>query len=115
MPISLLLNYSLPIVAFELLIVWVWVRLFLEPYFMPRVFHKSFPTMSFADQRSLTNHVVSFTLKLVCFIGAYSVMEVFVFRRPLSTPLKEKNDHHTITNGDILGALVFLFGHHIPS
>ncbi|KDQ59763.1 hypothetical protein JAAARDRAFT_192228 [Jaapia argillacea MUCL 33604] len=103
MSISILLNYSLPVVGIELCLVWLVVRLFLEPYFMPRIFHKSWPTMDVGAQRSLTNHVVSFGLKVICCIGAYSIWETFVRNRPFDTPLyKDQDAFQQMTNGDIL-------------
>ncbi|KIJ26074.1 hypothetical protein M422DRAFT_272890 [Sphaerobolus stellatus SS14] len=102
MGISILFNYSFPIVAIELCLIFLIVRLFLEPVFMHRIFHKSFPTMDVADQRSLTNHVISFVLKLVCFVGAYSALEIFISHKPLGAPLRRPGDERPVTNGDII-------------
>ncbi|KIJ37925.1 hypothetical protein M422DRAFT_259543 [Sphaerobolus stellatus SS14] len=73
------------------------------PHRSPRVFHKSFPTMDVVDQCLLTNHVVSFVLKLVCFVGAYSALEIFISHKPLGAPLRRPGDERPMTNGDILG------------
>ncbi|KDQ57044.1 hypothetical protein JAAARDRAFT_70008 [Jaapia argillacea MUCL 33604] len=105
MSISVLLNYSLPVVGVELCLVWLVVRLLLEPRLMPRLFRDSFSTMDLSAQRSLTNHVVSFGLKVICCIGAYSVFETFIRHKPFDSPLEHHNlqgDYHHMTNGDIL-------------
>ncbi|TFK46147.1 hypothetical protein OE88DRAFT_1037034 [Heliocybe sulcata] len=100
--ISVLLDYSLPVVALELCLVFLITRLFLEPYFMPRVFGKTYLDMDVGARRSLTNHAVSFGLKVTCCVGAYSILETFFIQTPLDDPIRSKHASHEVTNGDIL-------------
>ncbi|KZT24615.1 hypothetical protein NEOLEDRAFT_1115720 [Neolentinus lepideus HHB14362 ss-1] len=100
--ISFLLNYSLPVVGLELCLVFLITRLFLEPHFMPRVFGKTYLDMDMGARRSLTNHVVSFGLKITCCVGVYSILETFFVNTPLDDPIKTKHLKHQVTNGDIL-------------
>ncbi|EPQ51167.1 hypothetical protein GLOTRDRAFT_5816, partial [Gloeophyllum trabeum ATCC 11539] len=102
MSISFLLDYSLPVVALELCIVFLVTRLFLEPHFMPRVFGKTYTEMDVGARRSLTNHAVSFGLKVTCCIGAYSILETFFVQTPLDEPIHSDHVKHKVTNGDIL-------------
>ncbi|GLB44474.1 hypothetical protein LshimejAT787_1701010 [Lyophyllum shimeji] len=103
MPISTLLEYSLPVTAVELCVVWMTVHYILEPYAMPKVFGPTYTEMDIVARRSLTNHVVSFFLKVLCCCGAYAVIEVFIVKRPLDAPVQALHGpHRTITIGDFL-------------
>ncbi|KDQ49266.1 hypothetical protein JAAARDRAFT_143668 [Jaapia argillacea MUCL 33604] len=101
MSISYLLDYSLPVVGIELCVVWILVRTVLEPWFMPRVFHQAWPDMDLTARRSLTNHVVSFALKVTCCVGAYSIWEILIAQKPFDVPIRDSH-HWKTTNGDIL-------------
>jgi len=103
MPISLLLEYSLPICGIELCVVWILVHYVLEPYAMPKVFGATYTNMDFVARRSLTNHVVSFFLKmLLCCCGVYAIWPGLFGFRPFNAPLKTVEEMHTLTIGDLL-------------
>ncbi|GLB45756.1 hypothetical protein LshimejAT787_2800010, partial [Lyophyllum shimeji] len=96
--------YSLPVVGIELCVVWMLVHYILEPYAMPRVFGPTYTKMDIVSRRSLTNHVVSFFLKVLCCSGAYAIWQAFIAQRPFYAPIKTDHDFHeaTFTIGDLL-------------
>ncbi|KAF8068721.1 hypothetical protein FPV67DRAFT_1668795 [Lyophyllum atratum] len=102
MPISLLLEYSLPVVGIELCLVWMIVHYLLEPFVMPKVFGPAYISMDIVARRSLTNHVVSFFLKILCCCGAYAIWQALVVQQPFDAHIKKTNGRYTLTIGDFL-------------
>jgi hypothetical protein len=107
--ISLLLNFSFPIVGGQLCFLVVFVRYLVEPVLMPRLFSTIFRKMGLVEQRSLTNHVVALIIKAVVFIvGAYPWTSVFLADQQYEDSTDPvKPDAHgpriNITFGDLLG------------
>jgi hypothetical protein len=108
--ISVLLNFSFPIVGGQLCFLIVLVRYLVEPLLMPRLFPTIFHKIGLADQRSLTNHVVSLMIKAVVFIvGCYPWIAVFLADQQYedstdpSKPDAKHGPRINITFGDLLG------------